>query len=171
MHSVLPLLCRVFALATSRQRWGHLLSPRRQLLPLPAAKPPSPRETSPHLCCSSSCCSLPRAVPHPGRSPASVSPSSQPCATRVCTHVGGHRVCSRNSSILMKSVFSSRLNSRKGGLVPGAKSFSSSGFLEQRKEGRKAGVSAPGVPCLHAGLGSGSGRCPPTFWCLKPMCK
>lgn len=40
----------------------------------------------------------------------------------------------------MKSVFSSRLNSRKGGLVPGAKSFSSSGFLGQRKEGGKAGV-------------------------------
>lgn len=33
----------------------------------------------------------------------------------------------------MKSVFSSLLNSKKGGLVPGAKSFSSSGFLEWKK--------------------------------------
>lgn len=56
-----------------------------------------------------------------------------PSPRRVCNYVGGPRVCSRNSSILMKSVFSSLLNSRKGGLVPGAKSFSSSGFLEQRK--------------------------------------
>lgn len=48
-------------------------------------------------------------------------------------YMGGPRVCSRNSSILMKSVFSSLLNSKKGGLVPGAKSFSSSGFLEWKK--------------------------------------
>lgn len=44
-------------------------------------------------------------------------------------YLGGASVCSRNSSILMKSVFNSLLYTRKGGLVPGAKSFSSSGFL------------------------------------------
>lgn len=63
MHSAFPLLCRAFALATSRQRWGHLLSPdsncHRQLQNhhLILTPPPS--------CCSSSCCSLSHAVPPP----------------------------------------------------------------------------------------------------------
>lgn len=52
-------------------------------------------------------------------------------------YLGGASVCSRNSSILMKSVLSVPLYSRKGGLVPGARSLSSSGFLEmiQKDEG------------------------------------
>lgn len=48
-------------------------------------------------------------------------------------YLGGMRVCSRKSSIFRKSVFSSLLNTKNGGLVPGARSFSSSGFLKSKK--------------------------------------
>lgn len=44
-------------------------------------------------------------------------------------YLGGASVCSRNSSFLMKSVFNSLLYTKNGGLVPGAKFFSSSDFL------------------------------------------
>lgn len=47
-------------------------------------------------------------------------------------YLGGERVASRNSSIFMKSVLRAPLYRRKGGLVPGAKSFSSSGFLHSK---------------------------------------
>lgn len=132
---------RAFALATSWQtHGGHCLSPSQHQPPLPAAKPPKihgetctacpPPQLHPQPCCLSSHCLL-----SPSPAPAALLPRfpHPPSPRQVCNYVGGPRVCSRNSSILMKSVFSSLLNSRKGGLVPGAKSFSSSGFLEQRK--------------------------------------
>lgn len=50
----------------------------------------------------------------------------------VRKYLGGARVASRNSSIFMKSVLRTPLYRRKGGLVPGAKSFSSSGFLHNK---------------------------------------
>lgn len=78
---------------------------------------------------------------------------------RVCHYVGGPRVCSRNSSILMKSVFSSLLNSKKGGLVPGAKSFNSSGFLEQRKQAGSEPVTPLPPPApKESGHGRGGGE-------------
>lgn len=49
-------------------------------------------------------------------------------------YFGGQRCSSRNSSILLVSVFTSLPYNRKGGWAPGARSFKMSGFL---KAGRK----------------------------------
>jgi len=59
---------------------------------------------------------------------------------RQALYRGGASVVSRNSSIFMKSVFSVPLYRRNGGLVPGAKSFSSSGFLDNTGWSRAEGV-------------------------------
>ena len=53
----------------------------------------------------------------------------------IILYLGGANVCSRNSSILIKSVLRVPLYRRNGGLVPGAKSFSSAGFLECTRAG------------------------------------
>lgn len=45
-------------------------------------------------------------------------------------YFGGQRFSSRNSSILLVSVFTSVLYNRKGGWAPGARSFKMSGFLK-----------------------------------------
>lgn len=125
--------------------------------PLEAPSTPFPGDAAPQHCSpgpaehSSGCwvgtSCLPELLSGTSQHPASVSQSAEHYATlrracwapkggrsELCNYVGGPRVCSRNSSILMKSVFSSLLNSKKGGLVPGARSFSSSGFLEWGKQ-------------------------------------
>lgn len=45
-------------------------------------------------------------------------------------YFGGERFSSRNSSILLVSVFTSLPYNRKGGWAPGARSFKMSGFLK-----------------------------------------
>lgn len=49
-------------------------------------------------------------------------------------YLGGARVSSRNSSILIKSVFNSPLKIRNGGLVPGARWSNSFGLLQEVKQ-------------------------------------
>lgn len=49
-------------------------------------------------------------------------------------YFGGLRVSSRNSSILLVSVFTSLPYSRNGGWAPGAKSFRISGFLQNTED-------------------------------------
>lgn len=54
-------------------------------------------------------------------------------------YFGGQRFSSRNSSILLVSVFTSLPYNRKGGWAPGARSFKMSGFLsvDEKKNEKK----------------------------------
>lgn len=53
----------------------------------------------------------------------------------VGSHLGGQRISSRNSSILLTSVLTSPLKVMNGGCVPGARFWRSAGFLEEKWSG------------------------------------
>lgn len=55
----------------------------------------------------------------------------------LLTHLGGLSTSSRNSSILLTSVFTSPLKVMNGGWVPGARFCRSAGFLEQNRRNKK----------------------------------
>lgn len=55
-------------------------------------------------------------------------------------YFGGQRCSSRNSSILLVSVFTSLLYNRKGGCAPGARSFKMSGFLKAARKKKTDGI-------------------------------
>lgn len=61
------------------------------------------------------------------------------------TYFGGQSVSSRNSSILLISVFTSPLKVRKGGCVPGARLCRSAGFLWSSTEKWSSGEKKTGT--------------------------
>lgn len=81
---------------------------------------------------------------------------------KACAHegsyLGGERVSSRNSSILLVSVFTSVPYSRKGGWAPGARSLRMSGFLPTKQRKRN------GIPLVLQMLLLQNGVCVRYTW-------